>query len=167
MNQITNKIYLIRNQPVMLDEDLAFLYKVQTKVLNQAVKRNIDRFPQEFCFQLTKDEYTNLKSQLVTSNQINEINSDNKFELSTNLSRSQFVTSKKKGGRLYLPFAFTEQGVAMLSAVLRSDIAVKASISIIPTTISRFHTWSVKKFHRPISPPASDDRMKKYEVIRR
>lgn len=101
---IRDKIYTVRNVQVMLDEDLARLYGVETKVLNQALKRNIDRFPEEFCFQLTKLEHINLRSQIVTSN--------------------------NKGGRRYLPYAFTEQGVAMLSAVLKSKTAIRVSIQI-------------------------------------
>lgn len=101
---IKNKIYAIRNKQVMLDEDLARLYRVETKVLNQAFKRNLDRFPKEFCFQLTKFEHKSL--------------------------RSQIVTLKNKVGRKYLPYVFTEQGVAMLSAVLKSKTAIKVSIQI-------------------------------------
>ena len=105
--EIENRIYTIRRQQVMLDSDLARIYQVETKVFNQAVKRNIDRFPENFRFQLTQDE----------SDDIN--------------LRSQFVTSSLNyGGRRYLPYAFSEQGIAMLSAVLRSDIAVKVSIEI-------------------------------------
>ena len=85
---IKNLIYVIRGQQVMLDSDLAELYQVETKVFNQAVKRNMERFPQEFCFQLAREEYNSL--------------------------RSQIVTSKGKGGRRYLPYVFTEQGIAML-----------------------------------------------------
>ena len=103
---IKNKIYTIREQQVMFDGDLAQLYNVETKILNQAVKRNIERFPVEFMFQLTEEELNNLRSQIVTS-------------------------SLKHGGRRYLPYVFTEQGVAMLSAVLRSKIAIKVSIQII------------------------------------
>jgi len=101
---IRDKIYTVRNVQVMLDEDLARLYGVETKVLNQALKRNLNRFPHEFCFQLTKLEHVNL--------------------------RSQFVTFNNKVGRKYLPYAFTEQGVAMLSAVLKSEIAIRVSIQI-------------------------------------
>lgn len=101
---IQSKIYAIRNKQVMLDEDLARLYRVETKVLNQAFKRNLGRFPKEFCFQLTKFEYESL--------------------------RSQFVTLKSKVGRKYLPYVFTEQGVAMLSTVLKSKTAIKVSIQI-------------------------------------
>jgi len=98
----------------MLDEDLAELYGVETKVFNQAVKRNIDRFPENFMFQLTDNEYENLRSQIVTSSW-----------------KSQIVTSNQHGGRRYLPYVFTEQGVAMLSAVLKSETAIKVSVEII------------------------------------
>lgn len=108
-NTIRNLIYVVRGQQVMLDSDLAMLYQVETKVFNQAVKRNIERFPDEFRFQLTRNEY--------------------------NVLRSQFVTSKGKGGRRYMPYVFTEQGIAMLSAVLKSDIAIKVSIRIMSTFI--------------------------------
>ena len=101
---IRDKIYNLRNVQVMLDEDLSRLYGVETKVLNQAMKRNRDRFPKEFCFQLTKLEHINLRSQNVTFN--------------------------NKVGRKYLPYVFTEQGVAMLSAVLHSEIAIRVSIQI-------------------------------------
>ncbi|MBQ3618718.1 MAG: ORF6N domain-containing protein [Bacteroidales bacterium] len=102
---IENKILVIRGQQVMLDRDLAELYGVETKVLNQAVKRNIERFPQNFMFQLNNTEFTNWRSQIVTSN------------------------SDKMGLRRP-PYAFTEQGVAMLSAVLKSNTAVNVSIQI-------------------------------------
>lgn len=101
--QIRNLIYHIRGKAVMLDRDLADLYQVQTKVLNQAVKRNIDRFPEDFMFQLTEVEFNSLRSQIVTS---------------------------KRGGRRYMPNVFTEQGVAMLSSVLNSEVAIKANIQI-------------------------------------
>ena len=107
-NEITiiqNKILVIRNQQVMIDRDIAELYGVETKVLNQAVKRNIERFPQTFMFQLNNAEFANWRSQFVTSN------------------------SDKMGLRRP-PYAFTEQGVAMLSAVLKSDTAVNVSIQI-------------------------------------
>ena len=106
MNQlelIQSKIYEIRGQKVMLDFDLAALYQVETRVLNQAVKRNIKRFPSDFMFQLTSDEWAILKSQFVISSW---------------------------GGTRKLPFAFTEQGLAMLSGVLNSDIAIQVNINI-------------------------------------
>ena len=106
---IYHLIYTVRGRQVMLDSDLAMLYQVDTKVFNQAVKRNIERFPEKFRFQLTKEEYVSL--------------------------RSQIVTSKGKGGRRYMPYAFTEQGIAMLSAVLRSDIAIQVSIKIMDSFV--------------------------------
>lgn len=102
--KIENKILLFRSCNIMLDSDLADLYGVETKVLVQAVKRNIDRFPDDFMFQLTKEEFDNL--------------------------RSQSVTSRQWGGRRYPPYAFTEQGVAMLSSVLKSKRAVQVNIEI-------------------------------------
>ena len=116
--QIENRIFSIRGNQVMIDRDLADIYQVETRVLNQAVKRNIDRFPEKFRFQLSLDEVEDLKSQIMTST-----------------SRSQIVTlnpsGTKQGSNIkYLPYAFTEQGVAMLSAVLRSEIAVQVSIQI-------------------------------------
>jgi len=116
--EIENRIYTIRGVQVMLDSHLSEMYGVQTKVLNQAVKRNIDRFPENFMFQLTVDDMDFLRSQFVTSK-----NNEN--------LKSQFVTSSSEhGGRRTRPYVFTEQGVAMLSAVLRSDTAVKVSIEI-------------------------------------
>ncbi|MEI8232893.1 MAG: ORF6N domain-containing protein [bacterium] len=112
-SDIRSHIHNIRGVQVMLDEDLAILYGVTTKRLNEQVKRNRDRFPDQFCFQITKDEYQNLKSQIATSNQ-----------------RSQFATFEKEKRRKYLPYSFTEQGVAMLSGVLKSDVAVRVSIQI-------------------------------------
>ncbi len=103
-NTIRNLIFVVRGQQVMMDSDLAALYQVETKVFNQAVKRNIARFPDAFRFQLTDGEYADLRSQIVTSN--------------------------GRGGRRYLPYVFTEQGIAMLSAVLNSDIAIQVSIQI-------------------------------------
>jgi len=100
---IVEKIFTIRGMQVMLDRDLAELYQVETKRLNEQVKRNIERFPQEFMFQLTKNELENWKSQFATSNQ-------------------EIMGLRK------MPFAFTEQGVSMLSAVLKSEIAIKTSI---------------------------------------
>ena len=101
---VQNLIYEIRGQKVMLDSDLARLYQVETKVLNQAVRRNIKRFPEDFMFQLDNKEFANLKSQIVTSSW---------------------------GGRRTPPLAFTEEGIAMLSSVLHSDVAIAANISIL------------------------------------
>lgn len=113
--QIENKIIVIRGVQVMIDRDLAELYGVETKVLNQAVKRNIERFPEHFMFQLHEEEFLILRSQTVTSKPEN------------------------RGGRQYLPYVFTEQGCAMLSAVLRSDTAVQVSIKIMDAFVSMRH----------------------------
>jgi len=102
--KILNRIYVIRGQKIMLDEDLAAMYKVETKRLNEQVKRNSSRFPKDFMFTLTEKEFTNLKSQNATSSW---------------------------GGRRKVPNAFTEQGVAMLSSVLNSDVAIEVNIRII------------------------------------
>src|SRR5580692_3011749 len=117
IRSIQNRIYEIRGERVMLDRDLAALYETETKVFNQAVKRNIDRFPEDFMFQLTKEEYDGLSLQIET------------LEKGQSL-RSQFVTSNSRGGARYLPYAFTEQGVAMLSGVLHSDKAISMNIAI-------------------------------------
>lgn len=114
---IQNFIYVIRGQQVMLDKDLAFLYQVETGALNRAVKRNIKRFPESFCFQLSEEEYENLRCQFgISSLEINGY-----------------------GGRRYLPYVFTEQGIAMLSAVLRSDVAIQVSIKIMNTFVEMRH----------------------------
>jgi ORF6N domain len=107
-------IHLIRGQRVMLDSDLATIYQVTTKRLNQQVKRNRSRFPDDFAFQLTAKDIENLKSQFATSS-----------------LRSQFATSKRRGGRRYLPWVFTEHGALMLASVLNSAIAVQASVRVV------------------------------------
>ena len=129
---IESLIRAIRGQQVMLDSDLALLYGVETKALNQAVKRNINRFPEDFMFQLTKDEVVRSRSQIVTldkegiglRSQIATLNEKETF------LRSQSVTSNRRGGNRYLPYAFTHNGIAMLSSVLRSDTAVEVNIRI-------------------------------------
>lgn len=108
LNNIQNKIYQVRGVRVMLDFDLAELYQVETKVLKQTVRRNLDRFPEDFMFELSEQEHNSLIISL----------------------RSQTVTSNNKGGRRYMPFAFTEHGVIMLASLLRSDIAIQTSIKI-------------------------------------
>ena len=110
---IKNLIYTVRGKQVMLDSDVAKLYHYETKKINQTVKRNFERFPEKFCFQLTESETQNLRSQIVTSS----------FE------------KENYGGRRYLPFVFTEQGIAMLSGLLRNSIAVQVSINIIDAFI--------------------------------
>ncbi|MBC6109729.1 ORF6N domain-containing protein [Pedobacter fastidiosus] len=123
IKSIQSRIYVIRGERVMLDFDLASLYEVETKVLNQAVKRNILRFPEDFMFQLTKEEWNNLRFQFETSN---ETTQSSQIVM---MNRSQFVTGSQKH-RDNLPYAFTEQGVAMLSGVLRSERAINMNIAI-------------------------------------
>ncbi len=118
IRSIQNRIYELRGERVMLDRDLAALYEVQTKSLNLSVKRNIKRFPQDFMFQLTKDEFEDLRFQIETLNKTD------------NALRLQNATSKGRGGTRYLPYAFTEQGVAMLSGILNSDKAISMNIAI-------------------------------------
>ncbi|WP_165053333.1 MULTISPECIES: ORF6N domain-containing protein [unclassified Adlercreutzia] len=113
---IRDLIYTVRGTQVMLDSDLAMLYGVETRIINQAVRRNQERFPEHFCFQLSKDEW--------------------------GVSKSQTVTSKRaegSGGRRKLPNMFTEQGVAMLSAVLRSETAIRVSVQIMDAFVEMRH----------------------------
>jgi len=131
---IENKIFIIRGQKVMLDRDLAGLYEVETKVLNQAVKRNIERFPEDFMFQLTKEEFENLRFHFGASNESEILRSQIVTSSGDDFLRSQIATSKKdetRGGQRYMPYAFTEHGVAMLSSVLKSKRAVAINIQII------------------------------------
>jgi len=109
-------IYEIRGQKVMFDSDLAALYEVELRSLNQAVKRNISRFPSDFMFQLTDDEWNSLRSQFVTSN-----------------------AKSNRGGRRYVPYVFTEQGVSMLSSVINSERAIKVNINIMRTFVQLRH----------------------------
>lgn len=117
IQSIQNRIYEIRGERVMLDRDLATLYETETKFLNLSVKRNIRRFPKDFMFQLTKEEYESLRFQIETLEKTNSL-------------RLQIETSKGRGGTRYLPYAFTEQGVAMLSGILNSDKAINMNIAI-------------------------------------
>jgi hypothetical protein len=109
---------------VILDSDIAELYGVETKALNRAVKRNIERFPADFMFQLTEEEMENLRCQIGTSS----LRSQSATLKNTPNLKSQIVISSSHGGRRTLPYAFTEQGVAMLSSVLRSAPAVEVNI---------------------------------------
>ena len=145
---IESKIFMIRGKQVMIDRDLAELYGVETKRITEAVKRNIERFPEEFRFQLTKEEYEFLKSQIVTSKNENDSLRSQIATLKTekDVLRSQFATSKTeepisvtRGGRQYLPYVFTEQGVAMLSAVLHSETAIQVSIRIMDAFVQLRH----------------------------
>ena len=115
---IQNMIYNIRNKQVMIDSDLAMLYQVETKYLNRQKSRNSDRFPEDFCFQLTKEEYEILRCQNVTSKK-----------------------EKGSGGRRYLPYVFTEQGITMLSTVLKSKVATNVSINIMRTFVQMRQTF--------------------------
>lgn len=110
---IKNLIYTIRGKQVMLDSDVAMLYHCETRVINQAVKRNIERFPERFCFQLAENELENLKSQFVISS----------------------LTREKYGGRRKVPYVFTEQGIAMMSGLLRNEIAIRVSMNIMDAFI--------------------------------
>lgn len=110
---IKDLIYTVRGKQVMLDSDVAKLYNCETKYVNRVVKRNIERFPEEFCFQLEQEEFQNLRCQFVTSS----------------------LKKQNYGGRRYMPYVFTEQGIAMLSALLKSEIAVNVSIQIMKAFI--------------------------------
>jgi len=123
---IENLIHTIRGKQVMLDSDLAKIYQVETKVFNQAVKRNIERFPEDFCFRLTGSEWNSLRSQFVT----------------LNTGRGQH--------RKYLPQVFTQEGIGMLSAILRSDVAIKVSIEIMKAFVEmrRMLISNASLFHR-------------------
>jgi len=132
LRRIEQKILLLRGGKVMLDSDLAELYGVETKVLNQAVKRNVERFPADFMFQLSPEESGRLsRSQFVTL----KSGISRKSKKSAINSRSQFVTLKHGTNLKYRPFAFTEQGVAMLSSVLRSDRAIQVNLAIMRTFV--------------------------------
>ncbi|RZF62554.1 ORF6N domain-containing protein [Sphingobacterium corticibacterium] len=122
---LANKIYEFRGQKVMLDSDLAELYGVETKVLKQTVRRNIDRFPEDFMFELNDDEFKFLRSQIVTSK------------------------TDGRGGSRYTPMTFTEQGVAMLSSVLRSKLAIQTNIQIMRvfTKLRQFLTDNSRMQH--------------------
>lgn len=134
--QIDRSILVIRGHKVLLDSQLASFYSVETKVLNQGVKRNRERFPEDFMFQLSNEEFEDWRSQCVTSNS----------EKGGSL-RSQIVTLKSGRGqhRKYLPYAFTEQGVAMLSSVLRSPRAVEVNIQIMRAFVRLRQLLSVHK----------------------
>jgi len=119
LSKLQTMIYEIRGQKVMLDSDLAALYGVESKVMNQAVKRNIERFPPDFMFQLTDEEWDSLRSQIVTS-------------------------KNNRGGRRYAPYVFTEQGVSMLSSVINSGRAIEVNINIMRTFV-RLRQYVISK----------------------
>ena len=144
VNHLSNKIYTIRGRQVMLDEDLAELYNVKIKRLNEQVRRNIERFPSEFMFQLNELEHNSLRSQIATLNKGRGIH------------------------RKYLPYAFTEQGVAMLSAVLKSDTAIRVSIQIIQAFVAmrKFLASNAQIFQRlDIVEKKQIEQDKKFEEI--
>src|SRR5947209_20543641 len=114
IDNVESAIYLLRGQRVMLDSDLAAIYQVTTRRLNEQLRRNRRRFPRDFAFQLTAEEFTNLKSQFATSS-----------------LRSQIVTSSSHGGKRKLPWVFTEHGALMLASVLNSAIAVQVSVRVV------------------------------------
>jgi len=168
LEQIENLIHVIRGKQVMLDHDLARLYGVDTKRLNEQVKRNIERFPEDFMFQLSKEEFENWKSQYATSNakeflrsqfatlengedflrsQIVTLNEEEnlKSQIATSsevkILKSQIATSSW-GGKRYTPYAFTENGVAMLSSVLRTPLAISTNIQIMRAFTASRHFWA-------------------------
>ena len=120
--QIENMIFEVRGVQVMLSSDVATLYQIETKRLNEVIKRNMDRFPSTFCFQLTDEEIMNLRSQIVIS------------------------SDKNHGGNRYLPYVLTEQGIMMLSGLLKSDIAVKVNIQIIDAFV-KMRRYFVNNFN--------------------
>jgi hypothetical protein len=147
IKRVAQNIRYVRGQKVILDFDLAALYGVTTKALNQAVKRNATRFPADFMFQLTSEEARSLRSQFVTTNRQvveREVSGPN---------WSQFVTSSSKHrGATYRPYAFTEQGVAMLSSVLNSERAVKVNIAIMRAFVKLRETLETnREFARKFS----------------
>ena len=127
-NKIKNLIYCIRGKQVMLDSDVAMLYHYETKNINKAMKRNIERFPEDFCFRLTEEEIKNLRFQFGTSS----------------------LEEENYGGRRYLPYAYTEQGISMLSGILKNEIAIQVSISIMRTFIEmrKFISTNAQIFER-------------------
>jgi hypothetical protein len=142
---ITPQVLVLRGQKILLAQQLAALYGVETKALNQGVKRNIKRFPSDFMFQLSRDDVEHLRSQMVTLNEPRHGE--------TQVIRSQFVSLNIAGGRQgthlkYLPYAFTEQGVAMLSSVLGSDEAIAVNIEIMRAFISLRGMASEHKNHK-------------------
>ena len=135
--KIAPLVHVLRHEKVLLDSDLAELYGVPTGRLNEAVKRNLDRFPDDFMFQLTEDEMEILTSQIATSKNAADSLRSQSVTLNADQEslRSQSATLKRGQHRKYLPYAFTEQGVAMLSSVLRSQRAVEVNIAIMRTFV--------------------------------
>ena len=149
LENIENLIHVIRGKQVMLDRDIARLYGVETKRLNQQVQRNLERFPGDFMFQLSKEEVESLRSQFATSNDILRSQFATLDDDVESL-RSQFATSNKRGGQRYLPYVFTENGVAMLSSVLRSQQAININIQIMRAfnAMRHFIAFNTQVFQR-------------------
>lgn len=145
IDTVQHAIVTLRGKQVLLDSQLAQMYGVETKVLNQAVKRNIDRFPEDFMFQLSRAEFASLRSKLLTINQegwsqiVTNPAQDIKNQYDSDQSVMMQKMLKSKGGRPVLPYAFTEQGVAMLSSVLHSKTAIQVNISIMRAFVAVRH----------------------------
>lgn len=151
LENIENLIQVIRGKQVILDRDLARLYGVETKRLNQQVQRNLERFPADFMFQLSKEEAESLRSQFATLNDEPEKLTSQFAISSEDSSRSQIATLNARGSNIkYLPYAFTENGIAMLSSVLRSPIAIATNIQIMRafTAMRRFIAANAQVFQR-------------------
>ena len=138
---IKHRIYEVRGMRVMLDRDLAELYGVSTGRLNEAVKRNINRFPDDFLFRLNKNEWTFLKSQIVISKN-NTITTDSKVINDSKSGLKSQIAISNRGGDRALPYAFTELGIAMLSSVLRSETAIQVNINIMRAFVAIRHAVS-------------------------
>jgi len=154
-DEIISQIYIIRGRKVMLDSDLARIYGVETRVLNQGVKRNLDRFPVDFMFQLSTDEYSNLMSQIVISS----------LQISNNVEDvnliSQIATSSW-GGRRKLPLVFTEHGAIMLASVLNSPTAIHASVYVVRAFVKLREILSM---HQELSERITDLEKRTFEKL--
>lgn len=170
---IQNKIYEIRGMRVMLDFDLAEMYGVETKVLKQSVRRNLNRFPNDFMFELSKEEYEILRTQFATSSleMEDDYNLGSQFatsNLDEDSLRSQFVTLKRGRGQhsKYLPFAFTEQGVAMLASVLNSPKAIEINIAIVRAFVAlRQYSLGYAELNRKLEQYIVDNDMRIADIL--
>ena len=154
-DEIISQIYIIRGRKVMLDSDLARLYGVETRVLNQAVKRNLDRFPVDFMFQLSTDEYSNLMSQIVISSS----------QISNNVKDINLIsqnTTSSWGGRRKFPLVFTEHGTLMLASVLNSPTAIQASIYVVRAFVKLREILSM---HQELSERITDLEKRTFEKL--
>jgi len=152
---IISRIYFIRGRKIMLDSDLAEIYGVETRQLNQAVKRNIDRFPEDFLFQISYEEVLNLISQIVISSSKTIDNPDDSILI------SQFATSRW-GGKRKLPFVFTEHGALMLASVLSSRIAIQASICVVRAFVK---LREILAMHQELSEKINDLEKRTFEQL--